>query len=128
VKTIQCAVLYRKVQQDSYRCVRGPVTYVSGSSMLATLCWNIPRKALKPSGISRPFDLLYWQLPTSRAVVPAIPPSVGCVITGGHVECCNCLGSMITNDGRCTWEIISSIATAKASFNRSRLFSAINWN
>jgi hypothetical protein len=56
VTNIQRTFLNSKVQQDSYRCVLGPVIYVSISSMLATLRWNILRKALKSCGISRPLD------------------------------------------------------------------------
>jgi hypothetical protein len=35
-----------------------------------------------------------------------------------HVECFKYLGSMLTNDGRCTCEIKSRIAIAKAAFNK----------
>ena len=34
-----------------------------------------------------------------------------------NVECFKYLGSMLTNDGRCTCEIKSRIAVAKAVFN-----------
>ena len=34
------------------------------------------------------------------------------------MECFNYLGSTITNDARCTWEIKSRIAMAKAAFNK----------
>ena len=34
-----------------------------------------------------------------------------------NVECCKYLGSILTNDGRCTCEIKSRIAMAKAAFN-----------
>ena len=37
-----------------------------------------------------------------------------------NVECFNCLGSMITNDARCTREIESRIAMAKAASNRKK--------
>jgi hypothetical protein len=37
-----------------------------------------------------------------------------------NVEYFSCLGSMITNDARCTWEIKSRIAMAKAAFNRKK--------
>jgi hypothetical protein len=35
-----------------------------------------------------------------------------------NVECFKYLGSMLTNDGRCTREIKSRIAMAKAAFNK----------
>jgi hypothetical protein len=42
------------------------------------------------------------------------------------VECLKYLGSMLTNDGRCTCEIKSRIAMEKAAFNRKRaLFTSI---
>jgi hypothetical protein len=41
-----------------------------------------------------------------------------------NVEYCNYLGSMITNDERCTWEIKSTIAMAKAAFNKKTLFTS----
>ena len=37
-----------------------------------------------------------------------------------HVECFKYLGRMLTNDGRCTCEIKSRIAMAKATFNRKK--------
>jgi len=40
--------------------------------------------------------------------------------TTGNVECFKYLGSMLTNDGRCTCEIKSSIAMAKAAFNKKK--------
>jgi hypothetical protein len=36
------------------------------------------------------------------------------------LECFKYLGSMLTNDGRCTCEIRSRIAMAKAAFNKKR--------
>jgi hypothetical protein len=35
---------------------------------------------------------------------------------------------MITNDARCTREIKSRTATAKAAFNKKKAFSIANWN
>jgi hypothetical protein len=37
-----------------------------------------------------------------------------------NVEYFNYMGSMITNDARCTCEIISRIAMAKAAFNKKK--------
>jgi hypothetical protein len=37
-----------------------------------------------------------------------------------NVEYFNYLGSMLTNDARCTWEIKSKIATAKTAFNKKK--------
>jgi hypothetical protein len=37
-----------------------------------------------------------------------------------NVESFKYLGSMLTNDGRCTWEIKSRIAMEKAAFNKKR--------
>ena len=37
-----------------------------------------------------------------------------------NVECLKYLGSVLTNDGRCTCEIISRIAMAKAAFNKKK--------
>ena len=37
-----------------------------------------------------------------------------------NVECFKYLGSMLTNDGRCTREIKSRIAMAKASFSKKK--------
>ena len=39
-----------------------------------------------------------------------------------NVECFKYLGSMLTNDGRRTCEIKSTIAMAKAAFNKKTLF------
>ena len=39
-----------------------------------------------------------------------------------NVECFKYLGSMLTNDGRCTCEINSRIAMAKAAFNKKKTF------
>ena len=36
------------------------------------------------------------------------------------MECFKYLGSMLTNDGRCTCEIKSRIAMAKAAFNKKK--------
>jgi len=36
------------------------------------------------------------------------------------VESFTCLGSMLSNDGRCTWVIKSRIAMEKAAFNKKR--------
>ena len=41
-----------------------------------------------------------------------------------NVECFKYLGSMLTNDGRCTCEIKSRIAMAKAAFNKKTLFTS----
>ena len=38
-----------------------------------------------------------------------------------NVECFKYLGSILTNDGRCTCEIKSRIAMAKAAFNRKKI-------
>ena len=38
-----------------------------------------------------------------------------------NVECFKYLGSILTNDGRCTCEIKSRIAIAKASFNKKKI-------
>ena len=46
-----------------------------------------------------------------------------------NVECFKYLGTMLTNDGRCTCEIKSRIAMAKAAFNKKTLFtSTMNLN
>jgi hypothetical protein len=45
----------------------------------------------------------------------------------GNVESFNCLGSILTNDGRCTCEIKSMIAMAKAAFNRKRALLLEKW-
>ena len=37
-----------------------------------------------------------------------------------NVECFKYLGSMLTNDGRCTCETKSRIAMAKAAFNKKK--------
>ena len=37
-----------------------------------------------------------------------------------NMECFKYLGSMLTNDGRCTCEIKSRIAMAKAAFNKKK--------
>jgi len=37
-----------------------------------------------------------------------------------NVECLKYLGSMLTNDGRCTCEIKSRIAMSKAAFNKKK--------
>jgi hypothetical protein len=37
-----------------------------------------------------------------------------------NVESFKCLGSMLTNDGRCTCEVKSRFAMAKAAFNKKR--------
>jgi hypothetical protein len=44
-----------------------------------------------------------------------------------NVEYFNYLGSMITNDARCTREIKSRIAMAKATFNKKTTLSPANW-
>jgi hypothetical protein len=41
-----------------------------------------------------------------------------------NVEYFNYLGSMITNDARCTLEIKSRIAMAKAVFNKKTVFTS----
>jgi hypothetical protein len=41
-----------------------------------------------------------------------------------NVEYFNCLDGMITNDARCTREIESRIAMAKAAFNRKTVFTS----
>ena len=42
-----------------------------------------------------------------------------------HVECLNYLGSMLTNDGRCTREIKSRIAMAKVAFNKKKFITLL---
>jgi hypothetical protein len=42
----------------------------------------------------------------------------------GNVECFKYLGSMITNDARCTREIKSRIAMTKAAFNKKIPFTS----
>ena len=41
-----------------------------------------------------------------------------------NVECFKYLGSMLTNDGRCTCEIKSRTAMAKSAFNKKNLFTS----
>ena len=43
-----------------------------------------------------------------------------------NVKCFKHLGSILTNDGRCTCEIKSRIAMAKAAFNKKNILPA-NW-
>jgi hypothetical protein len=47
-------------------------------------------------------------------------PRISCSLE--NVECCKYLGSILTNDGRCTCEIKSRIATANAAFNKKKTF------
>jgi hypothetical protein len=44
-----------------------------------------------------------------------------------NVECFKYLGSILTNDGRCTREIKSRIAMAKATFNKKKSLLPANW-
>jgi len=46
-----------------------------------------------------------------------------------NVECFKYLGSLLTNDGRCTrtCEIKSRIAMAKAAFSKKRTLLPANW-
>jgi len=44
-----------------------------------------------------------------------------------NVECFKYLGSMLTNDGRCTCEIESRIAMAKAAFSKKKTLFTSNW-
>ena len=44
-----------------------------------------------------------------------------------NVKCFKYLGSMLTEDGRCTCEIKSRIAMAKAESTRRRIFLPENW-
>ena len=44
-----------------------------------------------------------------------------------NVKCFKYLGSMLTEDGRCTCEIKSSIAMAKAAFNKKKNLLPANW-
>ena len=44
-----------------------------------------------------------------------------------NVKCFKYLGSMLTDDGRCTCEIKSSIAMAKAAFNKKKNLFPANW-
>jgi hypothetical protein len=41
-----------------------------------------------------------------------------------NVKCFRYLGSLLTDDGRCTCEIKSRIAMAKAAFNKKKLFTS----
>ena len=43
------------------------------------------------------------------------------------VKCFKYLGSMLTDDGRCTCEIKSTIAMAKAAFNKKKILLPANW-
>ena len=44
-----------------------------------------------------------------------------------NVKCFKYLGSMLTDDGRCTCEIKSRIAMAKAAFNKKKNLLPANW-
>jgi hypothetical protein len=44
-----------------------------------------------------------------------------------NVECFRYLGSMLTSDERCTCEIKSRIAMAKAAFNKKRALLLARW-
>ena len=44
-----------------------------------------------------------------------------------NVESFKYLGSMLTNDGRCTREIKSRIAMAKAAFDKKKILLPANW-
>jgi hypothetical protein len=44
-----------------------------------------------------------------------------------NVESLKYLGSMLTNDGRCTCDIKSRIAMAKAEFSKKSLFLLAKW-
>jgi hypothetical protein len=56
--------------------------------------------------------------------VSRVPTSLHIVIDQKQlekVEYCNCLGSVITNDARCTLELKSEIFVAKAAFNKKKI-------
>ena len=42
------------------------------------------------------------------------------------VECCNCFGSTLTNDARCTCEMRSGVSRAKIATNKKKVFSPEN--
>ena len=44
-----------------------------------------------------------------------------------NVECFKYLGSVLTNDGRCTCEIKSRIDMAKAAFNKKKTLFTSTW-
>ena len=44
-----------------------------------------------------------------------------------NMEYCNYLGSLITNDPRCTCDSKSRTAMTKSPFKKRRLFSPANW-
>jgi len=44
-----------------------------------------------------------------------------------NVECFKYLGSMLKDDGRCTCEIKSRIAMAKAAFSKKKALLPANW-
>ena len=44
-----------------------------------------------------------------------------------NVKCFKHLGSMLTDDGRCTCEIKSRLAMARAAFNKKKNFLPANW-
>ena len=44
-----------------------------------------------------------------------------------NVKCFKYLGSMLTDDGRCTCEIKSRIAMTKAAFNKKKNLLPANW-
>ena len=44
-----------------------------------------------------------------------------------NVKCFKYMGCMLTDDGRCTCEIKSTIAMAKAAFNKKKILLPANW-
>ena len=54
------------------------------------------------------------------------PSPLQVMIDQKQLENFSCVGSMITNDARCTHEIKSRIVVAKAAFNRKKAFFTSN--
>ena len=70
------------------------------------------------------FSLLFVTQKTKVMTISRVPTSLYIVIDQKQlekVEYCNCLGSVITNDARCTRELKSEIFVGKAAFNKKKI-------
>ena len=105
---------YRKKTQNSVVCYRINLSHVTTPASQTTNIFFSKIYSQNIAATSVPTFLLLIRLLLDQKQLE-------------NVECFKYLGSMLTNDGRCTCGIKSRIAMAKAAFKRRRLFLPANW-
>ena len=117
----RCSKTISKTEPSGYEARMLPAVLLR---TVATYFTCTPTGCNTSSMVTKPCFIQFSQN-FSHFITVIVPPFSSRTLF--RVECYKYLGSILTNDGRCTCEIKSRIAMAKAAFNKRRHFLLAHW-